>query len=472
LGRQISKIEFFIPVFTIIADIASVFSAYILSYYIRFDPSFSSVFPVDKGISGLYGYIIICFITIPVWLLTFQSNRMYRLNRSVFVFDEFFVIMKCATLSIVFSIGVMFFFREFPYSRIIFVLIWFFSMPFITMGRYIMLKVEKTLYNKRRGVKNVAVIGSNEMAQKVYSKFNKDKFTGFNVLGYFVKDKSKTIGNNDFVKLGEYETLPDKIRQLSIEKLLVSLDTSEHNDLYELMELCEGINVEFMLIPDFIDLMTSRIKVAEVDGVPFIKLKSIPMNLWNRMVKRIFDIVMSLLLLILASPLMILTVVLIKLTSKGPVFYNQERASLDGQKFNMIKFRSMKIDAEASGPKFASEDDGRNTPIGKYLRKFSIDEIPQFINVLKGDMSIVGPRPEREFFIQQLKEQVHRYLERHRVKCGVTGWAQVNGLRGSNSSLQTRIDYDIYYIENWSLAFDTKIIIKTIKEVLYSKDAF
>jgi len=196
------------------------------------------------------------------------------------------------------------------------------------------------------------------------------------------------------------------------------------------------------------------------------------MNVWNRFTKRTFDIVVSFLALLFLSPLMIVLSILVKLTSKGPLFYNQERVGLDEQKFIMLKFRSMKIDAEKKGPQMTTRDDDRYTPIGKILRKYSLDELPQFYNVLIGNMSIVGPRPEREFFINSMKHSIRRYLERHRVKGGMTGWAQVSGLRGTDSSMQTRIDYDIYYIENWSIAFDIKIIFKTIKEVLFSKEAF
>ena len=162
---------------------------------------------------------------------------------------------------------------------------------------------------------------------------------------------------------------------------------------------------------------------------------------------------------------------MIKIDSKGSVFNKQERIGLDGKSFLLIKFRSMRTNAESSGPRFVSDKDERITRFGKYLRRFSLDELPQFINVLKGEMSVVGPRPEREYFILKLKDSIKRYLERHRVKCGITGWAQVNGYRGPTTSLQSRIDYDIYYIENWSLVFDFKIILKTLKEVFFSKNA-
>jgi exopolysaccharide biosynthesis polyprenyl glycosylphosphotransferase len=213
--------------------------------------------------------------------------------------------------------------------------------------------------------------------------------------------------------------------------------------------------------------------VQEMDGIPFLKIKSLPMNLWNQMLKRLFDIFFSLLILILISPLLLIVAALIKLTSKGKIFYKQERVSLAGKKFDMLKFRSMVENAEnKTGAVFAAKNDPRSTPIGNLMRKFSIDELPQFINVLKGDMSIVGPRPEREHFVNIMKEKIPKYLERHRVKCGITGWAQVNGLRGQDTSLEKRIEYDIYYIEHWSIIFDLKIIIKTLREIFFSKTAF
>ncbi|MBC8490557.1 MAG: undecaprenyl-phosphate glucose phosphotransferase [Bacteroidetes bacterium] len=469
MNNKSHKLEIIIPLLTILLDSVLILISYIISFEIRFNTSLQNIFPVTKGYPELEWYFYFGLITLPVWILTFHSNKMYRLNRSVFVFDEFFVIVRCITISVIFSIGIIFFFRDFPYSRLVFVLIWFVSIILITIGRYFILKLEKTLYNKQIGIKNVAVLGTNEMAEKIYTNFSRDKFTGFNVVGYFAKQK---VENNNKIYLGNYESIPEVIKSRGIEKILISLSSSEHDDLFTLLRACEGINVEFMLAPDFIDLITSKIKINEVNGIPFMKIKSLPLNAWNNVLKRTFDVITSLLLLFVFSPLFIIISILIKLTSKGPLFYKQERVGLDGNKFMMFKFRSMRVDAEKTGPQFASEEDDRVTSIGKFIRKYSLDELPQFLNVLKGDMSIVGPRPEREFFINKMKHHIKRYLERHRVKCGVTGWAQVNGLRGSGTSMQSRIDYDIYYIENWSLAFDIKIIVKTLKEVLFSKEAF
>jgi len=218
--------------------------------------------------------------------------------------------------------------------------------------------------------------------------------------------------------------------------------------------------------------MTSLVQIKHIGGIPFLGIKSPALSTWNSIIKRTFDLLFASCILILTSPLYLIIVILIKIDSKGSVFYHQERIGLDGEVFRVIKFRSMRIDAEhTSGPVWSKKNDSRATRIGKFLRRLSLDELPQLINVIKGDMSVVGPRPERPHFVEQFKRQIPRYLERHRVRTGMTGWAQVNGLRG-NASITERTKYDIYYIENWSLIFDLKIILKTIHTVLFGKDAY
>ncbi|MEO6693731.1 MAG: undecaprenyl-phosphate glucose phosphotransferase [Ignavibacteria bacterium] len=468
-----SKIEVIIPVLTMLSDAAAIFLAFELSYWIRFFSDFQKLIPVTKGVPDIYGYNEFALMVIPIWLIIFQTRKMYRLKRSVFILDELFIIIKCVSIGILFAMALIFIIKaDFPYSRAVFVLIWIISIIMITSGRYFILKLEKNLYNKNIGVDRVVILGINEMAKKIYDKFTEDIFAGYNVCGYFSYNKNAENFLNDRNYLGDYKLIPQEIKKLGAEKILISLPSGEHEILYDLFKICEGINVEFMYAPDFVDTMTSRLKIEEVDGIPFMKLKSMPMNVWNRFLKRAFDIFVSACLLLFISPVMIIISGLVKLSSRGPLFYRQERVGLDGQKFMMLKFRSMKADAEEKGPQMTLRHDDRYTPVGKILRKYSLDELPQFINVLLGHMSIVGPRPEREFFINTMKDSIQRYLERHRVKCGITGWAQVNGLRGTGTSMQTRIDYDIYYIENWSIAFDIKIIFKTIKEVLFSKQAF
>jgi exopolysaccharide biosynthesis polyprenyl glycosylphosphotransferase len=474
-NKNSQKIDFIIPLLNIISDSAAIFFSFVLAYYIRFHfVTFINLVPFQGEIPPISGYIMLVIFILPVWLIIFQSRKMFRPKRIVFIFDEFFLIIRLVTFGIIFSFGLIFFYREFPYSRVVLIIAWALSIIFITIGRYIILKYEKTLYNKGKGLKDTVIIGNNQTAYDVYEKLSRHKYAGFNIIGY-VDEKGNNQNNYmpSDLRIGTYNDLIEIIPKKNIETVLVAIPSNEHDKLYELLKASEGENVEFLLVPDFLEVITSSVRVQEIDGIPFLKIKSIPMNVWNRILKRGFDFSFALIVMILSFPLFIILALLVKLTSKGPVFYKQERISMTGKKFNMIKFRSMVQDAEKkTGAVYVKKDDERYSPIGKFLRKYSLDELPQFINVLKGDMSIVGPRPEREYFINLFKDKIPKYLERHRVKCGITGWAQVNGLRGSNTSLEKRIEYDIYYIEHWSIIFDLKIIIKTIKEMLFSKAAF
>src|SRR5690606_26445418 len=236
---------------TVLSDFAAIFLAFFVSYQIRFFTPFGEYFEVTKGIPPFSGYLFFALITLPVWFMVFQSFKMYRLNRTVFVFDELFLVIKCVTIAVVLSMGIIFFYRDFPFSRLVFILLWFFTIPFSMIGRYIMLKIEKSLYNKNIGVKNVAIVGTNEMAAKIYEKFTRDKFAGFNVVGYFTKDGTASNLLDGKNLIGSYSELPDNIKALKLEKILIALPSNEHDDLYTLIQECEGINVEFMLAPDF-----------------------------------------------------------------------------------------------------------------------------------------------------------------------------------------------------------------------------
>ena len=466
--------ETLVPILTLLSDIIAIEASFLISFWIRFLSPINKYFPFEGDLPLLKSYILLSFMVIPVWLLIFQSRKMYRPRRIVFIFDEFFLIIRLVTFGIIFAFGLIFFYRVFPYSRFTFVIIWFCSIILITTGRYFVLKIEKTLYKRGKALNNAILIGNNEISADIFKNFNNHTYAGYKVLGYL---KDESYNGQDYLEgiapLGTYAGIADVVKKYDIRTILVTIPSSENETLYDLMHNCEGENVEFLLVPDFLEMLTSSVRVQEIDGIPFLKIKSIPMNVWNNMLKRAFDIMFSSLVLLITSPLLIIISVLVKLTSKGKVLYRQERVSLEGKKFNMIKFRSMVENAEAStGAVFASKGDNRSTPIGKFLRKYSLDELPQYFNVLIGDMSVVGPRPEREVFINLMKDKIPKYLDRHRVKCGITGWAQVNGLRGQETSLEKRIEYDIYYIENWSIVFDLKIIIRTFKEMFFSKVAF
>jgi exopolysaccharide biosynthesis polyprenyl glycosylphosphotransferase len=295
---------------------------------------------------------------------------------------------------------------------------------------------------------------------------------GYSFLGFFSAGTKGDLARTKATFLGSLAKVSTYVRNNNVDVILIALSYKDHPRLLDLIRECEGLNTDMLMVPDLVDLMTSRVRVTELEGIPFLQVKEAALSTWNQIVKRGFDVGTAIVVLLIASPIIALIALLVKLTSAGPVFYHQERIGLDGKPFNVLKFRTMRTDAEKeTGPVWTRKDDPRATPIGRVLRRFSLDELPQLLNVLKGDMSIVGPRPERQFFVERFKKQIPKYLDRHRVKTGMTGWAQVNGLRG-NAPIEERTKYDVYYVENWSLTFDVKIISKTIRAVLFGKDAY
>ncbi len=465
--------DFLIPLLTVVSDVCALELAFLLSYWLRFYSQLTSIVEVTQGIPPLGNYIVTSFLFIPVWLFIFQSRELYTTRRNTHISDELFAIIRIISIGMLILMSTTFFYREFSYSRAVFVLIWLTAIVTVTTGRYFVMRFEQSLYKRGRELKTVAIVGNNTTANSVFTHLTENKSLGYEIIGYYAKmpaDELLPLARSQY--LGAIKNLPMEIAKYRLQAALISLSYKEHPQLYELIRDAEGLNIDLMMVPDMLDLMTSRVRIQDIEGLPFIKIKEIPLSTWNKISKRTFDIIVSFVILILASPLMVLICILIKATSRGPIFYIQERVGLDGISFPIIKFRSMHVNAEAStGPVRNTKSDNRSTPVGKLLRRTSFDELPQLWNVLLGHMSIVGPRPERPYFVAQFKEKIPRYLERHRMKSGMTGWAQVNGLRG-NAPIEERTKFDVYYIENWSIVFDIKIILKTIYAVIVGKDAY
>ena len=262
--------------------------------------------------------------------------------------------------------------------------------------------------------------------------------------------------------LGGLSDIGSIIREHNVEEVIITLPGASHEQSLDIISQCERERVAVRLFPDLFQIMASGVTVSDLDGLPLLTVRDVALRGWRLTLKRTMDIVVSAAALVFLSPFLLLIALLIKVDSRGPVFYSQIRVGLDGKPFPTLKFRSMRVDAEAqTGPVWATENDPRRTRLGAILRRLSLDELPQFINVLVGQMSLVGPRPERPIFVEQFKQVVPRYMDRHMEKAGLTGWAQVNGLRGDTSIIE-RTKYDLYYIENWSLLFDVKILLLTL----------
>jgi exopolysaccharide biosynthesis polyprenyl glycosylphosphotransferase len=317
----------------------------------------------------------------------------------------------------------------------------------------------------------VIIVGSGEAAQIISNKIQHAPELGYRVVG-FLAAPGVPIAEGLSI-LGSIDDLIRVIREQRASELIVAEASLTHQQVLEIVTGCARERINIKVFPDILQIMSTEVTTSDLSGLPMLQVRDIGLRGWNLALKRAMDIIVSATVLIVLSPAMLLIALLVKLTSgPGPVFYAQERVGLDGKPFQLVKFRSMREDAETgTGPVMTTPDDARRTPVGTFIRRLSLDELPQLINVLVGEMSLVGPRPERPIFVEQFSRIIPRYAERHNEKAGMTGWAQVNGLRGQ-TSIEERTKYDVFYVENWSLAFDIKILLKTIRAVVTDRNAY
>jgi len=331
---------------------------------------------------------------------------------------------------------------------------------------------------RQRGynLRHVLVIGLSQLSEEVIDRIMSQSSLGLRVVGAVALDTEHRrvgdkLGPHEIPVLGAIGDLPNILSSTGVDQVLVALPIHQLGSLQGIMEVLSRETVDVRLIPDFYQYMTLCGSVDEFSGMPIINLQSSPLFGWNLIIKRCFDLAVTGIGWLVISPVFLVLALLVRLTSRGPVFYRQERIGMDGNAFDMFKFRTMYVDAEQGGAQFAVAQDPRCTPVGAFLRRFSLDELPQLWNVVRGDMSLVGPRPERPCFIEGFKREIPRYALRHKIKAGMTGWAQVNGMRG-NTSITKRIELDLYYIENWSLTLDIKILLRTVLGGFLSPNAY
>ncbi len=443
-----------------LTDILIILTSWVLSYYIRFN---TGIFPIDRGLPPFRWYLTMILPIIVICALTFRGFGLYRPQRLGTRMDEIFTISKACVTTAIFLIALTFFLKKYDFSRI--VLIMFTSINIIALAteRAVLRGVFRYFRKKGYNLRHAFIVGCGDSAKELLHRFRNHPEIGINVKGLICtdpEDKNKEIEGVPVA--GFYKDIKGLIKEYGIDKIFIALSWKEHEKVVDTLEHMGDEVVDIMFIPDIYEFMTLCGGIEEFDGLPIVNLRSTPLFGWNMVLKRSFDIALSSFFIIITSPLMVLIAMLVKITSPGPVFYTQERMGMDGATFSMLKFRSMRTGAEGrSGPVWASKDDCRCTLIGSLLRKTSLDELPQFLNVLKGDMSIVGPRPERPVFISEFRKNIPRYMLRHKVKAGMTGWAQVNGWRG-DTDIGKRLDCDIYYIEHWSVLFDLKIVWLTL----------
>jgi len=465
--------DLLIPSLLVIFDALAIEAAFVLAYWLRFQTAVFAPFGFQEtGSPPFSGYLTGSLFVIAAWVVLFNARKMYGARRNVNLSDELINVVKVVSLGMLIVMSAAFFYRDLSYSRVVFGLLWVFASSGIFFGRALVRALERRLYRRGRHLQRAIIVGNDDLAEQVYTRLHHHPSFGFQIAGYFSDapaDTSRRLSHSTY--LGTVAETPGYIRAHGIDLAFIALRSSDHPRLFDLISECEGMNIEFMMVPDLLDVLTSQVRVRDLEGIPFLRLKGIPLTTWGRITKRVFDVAVSLVILVTLSPLLLLVALAVRLDSRGPILFRQKRVGIDGREFTMYKFRSMVLGAEQFDEEagLGIRNDPRRTPVGRFTRRFSLDELPQFWNVLRGDMSLVGPRPERAHVVRGLVGTVPKYLDRHRVKTGLTGWAQVNGLRG-DTSIEERTKYDIYYVENWSLGFDIKILLRTVRAALFAPE--
>lgn len=445
-----------------VADGVAFFAGFLLAVWIRFDSGWIPL--IGEGLPPRLMYVYGGGVATLLCLFIFRSLELYRRPQSGRFEDKIPRIVRASGWAILLATALAFIIRtDPPFSRAVTILAFFTATFLVLLERYILFRLELHWARHREEINRVIVIGTDSVAAHLKEALKREprlrcRVTGFLTTG---EDPSDPAIPPDLI-LGGAEDLEKFIERGEVDQVILADTSLSHRRMTEIILHCERGLVHFQLVPDLFAVLTSRVQVQHVGDVPLLSVRKWPLDyFWNRAFKRIEDILGSLVGLVVSAPIVAAAAVAIRRSSPGPVFYRQVRCGEGGRCFTLYKLRTMREDAEEeSGPTWTSENDPRRTRAGAFLRRWNLDELPQFWNVLKGDMSLVGPRPERPVFVEQFKEDVGRYMWRHVHKPGLTGWAQVNGLRG-NTSIQDRIQHDLFYLENWSLALDFKILLKT-----------
>ena len=477
---------------TVLLDLCFVATAIVVAYWVRFESGWTpEALALHKGgTPPLDDYFRLIPLMVIIWLITLKALKLYHPESNA-TFSAFWTLCKAAGISLIATLAALFFiYHHDAYSRWVMLLATGFSLVWLFLGRLVLQRFRQSIHAQGVGVNRLAIVGNYDARVEKFIHVLKAKAdSGYEVVGIINETaissqpsavskreigvtnpshslltenrKPKTESQLQF--LGKSQNVLELVRKHRLDTLFIVSPTVPNDTILQILHACEGVPIQINVLPELSEFIRdSRNTITFFDSIPVLQLRETPMQGGRGIVKRLIDIVLSTSALIVLSPLMLIIVIAIRLTSPGKAIFRQERVGRGGKPFRIYKFRSMRADAEEKiGHVWAKSDDPRQTPLGKFLRRWSLDELPQFLNVLKGDMSLVGPRPEMSGLIDTFSESIPHYRARQRVKSGMTGWAQVNGLRG-NTSLEERISYDRYYIENWSLALDIRIILKTL----------
>ena len=425
-------------------DAGIIGAAYFFSWYLRFKSGF---FVQDAGVLPAKTYFSALFLIIPGYLLLYSIFQLYMPRRVKSYRKELMDIIRANGIGFMIFILVLYFIKQEHFSRQMLCIFFFINISLEFASRYLIRTILWKMRKQGLNQKHILMIGESQMAEQYMDRLRENPKWGYQV----------------FAHLKDEEKLERILEGNELDEVVIALRAEDYGKLERIVDVCEKAGVHTKMIPDFGNVISTRPYIEDVQGIPVIHVRRVPLNIMrNRAAKRAVDLIGATVAIILFSPVMLLTVLVVALTEEGSVIYRQERVGLHNQVFYMYKFRSMIMqDEEKEKAEWSTRNDPRITPVGKLIRRTSIDELPQLFNVLKGEMSLVGPRPERPQFVQKFRDEIPRYMVKHQVRPGMTGWAQINGYRG-NTSIEKRIEYDLYYIENWTMVFDMKILILTI----------
>ena len=446
----------------VVIDILVILFSLVLAYYVRFKTTLFG--PLGGSLPFMHYFIFTVLCIIPTYLLLYYFFGLYKpfRNKSS-IFSGAEDIIKSDVMAFIILVAILFVINQPDFSRIMLLLLSLFCMVFTIIERALVVLVLRFMRVNNHNLKHMLIIGDNDLALTFAHKIKSKTYLGYNIAGFLGRKEhlGKTFEGTKFI--GTFEDLPDVLKTHKFDRVVIAIPLKYYYHLNEIVDACEEEGIKAEIIPDYYKYLPAKPSVDMLDDMPIINIRYVPLDdAFNKFKKIVEDYFVAIVAIIITSPIMLLTAIAIKLESPGPIIFKQERIGYGGKPFMMYKFRSMKVqDEDEEKSQWTTEDDPRKTRVGTFIRKMSIDELPQFFNVLKREMSVVGPRPERPYFVEQFKKEIPKYMVKHQVRPGLTGLAQVNGYRG-NTSIEKRIEYDIRYVENWSLVLDIQIMFKTV----------
>jgi Undecaprenyl-phosphate glucose phosphotransferase len=450
-----------------VGDLGLVAASWLAAYVLRFR------FDAPLGVPEFRAYVMLLSLILPLWFVLFRARGLYEAQRTSSLWREVSQVVAATAIGVGILVVATFFFRSYFYSRAVVLLFFALSLVSVCSARLALRGVLRVLRRRGYNLRYALVVGGGELAGQVIERIHAHREAGLRVVGVLSDDPGRPGRSVVGVPvLAGTEQIKQVLQRHKVQQVLIALPKEDAHRLEKILADLDDETVSIRLVPDLLHVLTLRSSVEDLDGLPMINLRESPLVGWAAVGKRALDIVASGLALLVVAPLLGAIALAIRMTTGRPILYAQERMGLDGRVFRMLKFRTMVSDAETeSGPVWTVPDDPRRTGFGAFLRRTSLDELPQLWNVLRGDMSLVGPRPERPVFIEQFRREIPGYMLRHKVKAGLTGWAQVHGWRG-NTSLHERVEHDIYYIQNWSLGLDLQILVMTLWQGLVHRNAY